>query len=128
MIYEYFRAIELMKQHKDSQTCLQISTLDGDRACLSVSEMLSDMILERLYRKKSKKLAQFQIVLSLYDQETARNKGKPNSSSQLKTAVKFHIEQMMRTRNFRVRNDVVDGGSVTKSQKGKKAYTERKVE
>ena len=34
---------------------------------------------------------------------------------------------MMRTRNFRVRNDVVGRGSVTKSQKGKKAYVEMKV-
>ena len=34
---------------------------------------------------------------------------------------------MMRTRNFRVRNEVVERGSVTKSQQGKKAHFERKV-
>ena len=34
---------------------------------------------------------------------------------------------MMRTRNFRARNDVVERGSVTKSQKGKEAYVEMKV-
>ena len=39
----------------------------------------------------------------------------------------FHIDQMMRTRNFRVQNDVVERGSVTTSQKGKKAIAERKV-
>ena len=33
----------------------------------------------------------------------------------------------MRTRNFRVRNDVVERRSVTTSQKGKKAHVERKV-
>ena len=33
----------------------------------------------------------------------------------------------MRTRNFRVRNEIVEKGAVTKSQKGKKAYVERKV-
>ena len=33
----------------------------------------------------------------------------------------------MRTRNFRVRNEVVERGSVTKSQKGKKAFVERNV-
>ena len=43
------------------------------------------------------------------------------------TAVKLHIDKMMRTRNFKVRNDVVERGSVTKSQKGKKAHVERKV-
>ena len=34
---------------------------------------------------------------------------------------------MMRTRNFRVRSEVVERGSVTKTQKGKKAHVERKV-
>ena len=46
---------------------------------------------------------------------------------QLKTAVKVHNDQMMRNRNFRVRNDVVERGSVAKSQEGNKAYVERKV-
>ena len=45
----------------------------------------------------------------------------------MKTSVKLHIDQMMRTRNFRVRNEVVERGSVTKSQEGKKACLERKV-
>ena len=45
----------------------------------------------------------------------------------MKTAVKLQIDQMMRTRNFQVRNHVVERGAVTKSQKGKKAYVERKV-
>ena len=47
---------------------------------------------------------------------TKNHSGKPNYS-QVKKAVKLHIDQMMRTRNFRVRNDVVERGSVTKSQK-----------
>ena len=34
---------------------------------------------------------------------------------------------MKRNRNFRVHNDVVERGSVTKSHKGNKAYVERKV-
>ena len=88
--------------------------------------MPSDVILEGLYKSKLQDPVQLQTVLALYDQETARNSGKPNYS-QLKTAVKLHIDQMMRTRNFRVRTDVVQRGSVTKSQKGKKAYVERKV-
>ena len=45
----------------------------------------------------------------------------------MKTTVKFHIDQMMRTRNIRVLSDVAERRSVTKSQKGKKAYIERKV-
>ena len=80
-----------------------------DRALISVSEMPSDMALEGLYMSTLQNSAQLQTVLALYDQETARNKGKPNYS-QLKTVVKLHIDQMMRTRNFRVRNDVVERG------------------
>ena len=45
----------------------------------------------------------------------------------LKTSVKLHIDQMMRTRNFRVRNEVVERGSVTKDRKGKKTHVERIV-
>ena len=96
-----------------------------DHALLSVSEMPSDMILEGLYKSKLKNSVQLQTVMALYDQETARTK-EPNYHKS-KTAVKLHIDQMMRTRNFRVRSDVVETGSVTKSQKRKKACVERKV-
>ena len=41
--------------------------------------------------------------------------------------MKLHIDQMVRNRNLRVWNDVVERGSVTKSQKGNKAYVEREV-
>ena len=84
------------------------------------------MILERLYKSKLQNSVQLQTVLALYGQETARNNGKTNYL-RLTTVVTLHIDQIMRTRNFRVRNDVVERGSVTKSQKGKKAHVERKV-
>ena len=96
-----------------------------DQALSSASDVPSDVILEGLYKSKLQKSAQLQTVLALYDQGTARNKGMVNYS-QLKTS-KLHTDQMMRTRNFRVRNDVVERGSVTKSQRGEKAYVERKV-
>ena len=84
------------------------------------------MILEGLHKPKLQNSVQLQTVLALYDKEVARNNGTPNNA-QLKTAVKHHIDQMTRTRNFRVRNDVVERGSVTTSQKGKKAYVEMKM-
>ena len=64
--------------------------------------------------------------MALYDQEVARNNGTPNYH-QLKTSVKLHVDQMMRTRNFRAQNDVVERGSVTESRKGNKPCVERKV-
>ena len=51
-----------------------------DRALISVSEMPSDMTLEGLYMSTLRNSAQLQTVLALYDQETDRNKGKPNYS------------------------------------------------
>ena len=67
-----------------------------------MSKKKSDLVLEGLCKSKIQNSAQRQNVFALYDQETARNKGKPNYS-QLKTAVKLHIDQLMR-----VRNDVVE--------------------
>ena len=76
--------------------------------------MPSDVILEGLYKSKLQDSVQLQTVFALYDQETVRNSGQ-TSYLRLKTCVKLHIHQMMRTRNFRVRNEVVERGSVTKS-------------
>ena len=140
MIYEYFRANGAhtvpMKQCKDSQTCSLLSFLQNDdvqdfdvrwdHALLSVSEMSSGMILEGLHKSKLQYSAQLRTVMALCDQGVARNNGTPNYE-QLKTAVKLHTDQMMRNRNFRTRNDVVERGSVTKSEEGKKAFVERKV-
>ena len=64
--------------------------------------------------------------MALYDQEVARNKGTPNYQ-QLQTAVKLYNDQMMRNRNFKARNNVVERVSVTKSQKGNNAHVERKM-
>ena len=88
-------------------------------ALSSVSEMPSDMILEGLYRSKLQNSGQLQTVLVLYDQETAQNNWRQ--------LLNFIFIRWWETRNFRFRNDVVERGSVTKSQQGKKAYVERKV-
>ena len=82
--------------------------------------------MEGLYKSKLQASIQLQSVLALYDQETVRNNGQP-SDPRLKTSVRLHIDQTIITRNFRVRNEIVERGAVTKSQKGKKAYVERKV-
>ena len=40
--------------------------------------MLSDAILEGLYKSRLQNSVQLQIVMALYDQEVARNNGTPN--------------------------------------------------
>ena len=122
MIYEHFRAIgaydavqglsdlfNIRLQNDD----VQDFDLRWDQALLSVSEMRSDVILEGFFKSKLQDSVQLQTLLALYDQETVRNNGQ-TSCLRLKTSAKFHIDQMMRTRNFRVRNEVVERGSVRK--------------
>ena len=99
-----------------------MSTFDGIKLYFSASNTPSDVILEGLYKSKLQDTA----VLPLYDQETVRKNGQ-TSFLRNKTSVKLHVGQMMTTRNFSVQNEVVERGSVTKSQKGKKACVERKV-
>ena len=84
-----------------------------------------DATLEGSYKSKIQDSVQLQTVLALYDQETVRNNNGQTSYSRLKTSGRHHIDQMMKTRNLMVRNEVVERRSVTKSQKGKKAYVER---
>ena len=129
MTYEHFSATgayEAVQGH--SHLCsislqnddVQDFDVRWDQALLSASEMPSDVILEGLYKSKLQDTVQLQTVFASYDPETARNNGQ-TSYLRLKTSAKLHIDQMMKTRNFRVRNEVVERGSVTKSQRGKKA-------
>ena len=134
MVYQHFRATVAYEAEQGLSNLFSKSVQDDnvqdfdvrwDRAPSSASGMPSDVILEGLYKSKLQDSVQLQTVLALYDEETVRNNGQTRYS-RLKTSVKL-LDQMMRTRNFRVRNEVVERGAVTKSQKGKKAFVERKV-
>ena len=118
---------ELMKRYKDSDLFsirlqnddVQDFDVRWDQALSSASDMPSDAILEGLYKSKLQDFVQLHTVLALYDQETARSK-EPNSQ-QLKTAAKLHIDQMMRTRNFRVRSDCCGKGISHQESKRKES-------
>ena len=125
MVYEHFRATEAYEAVQGLSALFTISLQNDDvqdfdvrwdHALLSASDMPSDMILEGLYKSKLQNSAQPRTVLALHDQETARNSGKPNDS-QLKTAVKLHMDQMMRTRNFRVRTMMWNEGQSPRVKK-----------
>ena len=118
---------ELMKRYKDSQICSvyvcrmttsKTSTYDGIKLYYQRAKCLQMWSWKDCTCQKIQDSVQLQTVLALYDQETVRNNGQ-TSYSRFQTSVKLHIDQMMRTRNFRVRNEVVERGSVTKSQKRK---------
>ena len=126
MIYEYFRATGAHEAVQGLSDLFTVSLQDDDvqefdvrwdHALLSVSEMPSDPILEGLFKSNLQNSVQLRTAMALYDQEVARNNGTPNYQ-QLKTAVKLHIDQMMRNRNFRGQGDVEERGSVTTGHKG----------
>ena len=60
------------------------------------------------------------LLVAMYEQENVRN-NEPPSYSRLKTRIaRRQIDQTMTTRNFRARNETVERGTETKSQKGEK--------
>ena len=133
MIYEHFRATGAFEAVQGLSNLFTLSLQNDDvqdfdvrwdHALLSACDTPTEMV--GFFKSKLQDSVQLQTVLALYNLETVRNNGQP-SNSRLKTAVKLHIDQMMRTRNFRVQNEVVKRGAATKSQKGNKAYVERKV-
>ena len=91
----------------------------GSCSIISERDAFRNELLEGLYKAKLQDTVQHRTVMALYDQETARNEGEPNYQ-QLKTSVKLHFDQMMRSRNLRVRNNVVERGSLTKCQRERK--------
>ena len=106
MIYEHFRATGAYDAVQGLSglfnICLQNDDVQDfdvrwDQALLSASETPTEMVLEGLYKTNVQDSVQFQTVLALYDQETVRNNGQ-SSYSRLKTAVRLHIDQAMRSK------------------------------
>ena len=78
-----------------------------DQALLSASEIPAEMVLVSFCKSKLQDSVQLPTVLAVYEQEHIRNIEQP-SHSRLKTSARRHIDQTMRTRNFRARNETVE--------------------
>ena len=131
MIYEHFRATGAceavhglsdlfnIRLHNDD---VQDFDVRWDHALLSASETPTEMVLEELYKSKLQDSVQLQTVLALYDPETIRNNGQQSySKTEGICEVKKLIDQTMRTCNFRARNEIVERGATSKSQKRKES-------
>ena len=135
IIHEYFRATrayEAVQGFSDlfSMTFqnddVQDFDVKWDHALLSVSEMPSDAILEGLYKSKLQNSAQLRDCDGIVWSRRC-SKQWDTELSTIENCSETSYWSMMRNRNFRARNDVVERGSVTNSRKGNKAYVERKV-
>ena len=97
-----------------------------DQALLTASQIPAENVLKGFCKLKIRDSVQLQTVLASYDEEIVRNQEVP-SYSRSKTMVRRHIDQMIRTRNFKARDDRIQTGAVTESQQGRKVSVERKV-
>ena len=80
-----------------------------DQALLSASEVPKQNVLESVYKMKIRESVQVQTVLAIHDQEIDRDRAM-TSYQRLKTMVRRHIDQMIRTRNFRARHERIERG------------------
>ena len=125
MIYEHFRATgayDVVQGLSDLNNIrlqnddVQDFDTRWDQAPLAASEIPTEIVLEGLYNSKLHESVQPQTAMALCEQENIRNNEQP-SNTRLKTSVRRHIDQMMRTQNLRARNEIVERGTVTKGQK-----------
>ena len=80
-----------------------------DQAPLAAGEIPAETVLEGLYKSKIRDSVQLQTVLAMYEQATDRDRAMP-SNQRLKAMVRRHIDQMVRTRNFKARNERIETG------------------
>ena len=69
---------------------------------------------------------QLQTVLAMYEQEIDRDRAMSNYQ-RVKTMVRIHTGQTIRTRNFRVRNGRIGTGVLVNSLKGKNVSVEMRM-
>ena len=100
---------EMIKQPQEDiyeiTTCVQDSSVHDfdvrwDQALSSASEIPTDVIQEGLFKSNLQDSVQVRTVLAMYEQENIRNNEQP-SVSRLKIVVGPHVDQAMKTRNFR---------------------------
>ena len=73
-----------------------------------------------------RKTVQLQTVLAMYDQQIDRKQAL-RSYQRLKTTARQHIDQTIRTGNFRSRKERIEAGESVISQKGKNVSVERRM-
>ena len=124
LIYEYFRvtgANDSVENYADLFTIVlrndDIQECDSkwDEILLSVTQIPSDEILERLYKLRIRGSEKLKTVLELYNMEIHQKKAGPDNH-RLKTMVKRSIEQNLRMKNFEARNGNFEKNAVVKNQ------------
>ena len=136
MIYEHFRETGAHEAVQGLSDLFNIRLQNDnvrdfdvrwDQALLLASETPIEMVLEGLYKLTLQDSVQLQNVSALDDQETNRNSGQP-SYQKLKTSVRLHIDQTIRTRNFRagMKLWIEEGVSKSREEESKPTLREQR--
>ena len=124
LIYEYFRVTgtdDSVENYTDLFTISlrndDIQEFDSkwDGIVLSMTQIPSDDIMERLYKVRIRVFEKLKTVLELYNMEIHQKKAGPDNH-RLKTMVKRSIEQNLRLKNFEARNGNYETSAVVKNQ------------
>ena len=126
MSYDYFRVTGAHDTALDYVDLLYVTLSDDniqefdtrwDEILLSMSKILSDDVLESLYKLRIRESAQLKTLLELYDMEI-HHKISVSNYQKLITMVKRCIDQKLRLRNFDARHGRIETGAVVKNRKG----------
>ena len=103
---------------------LILTLVRWDQILLGTSEMPPENVLGGLYRNRSHCSEQLQTVFAMYNQELSRDRVAPSYQT-LRRMVRPHIDQTIRTRHFKARNERIQTGIGRESereerQRGKK--------
>ena len=118
LIYDYFRvtgALEAVLDFTDLFSVIlrgdDVQDIDTrwDEVLSTVSDVPNGKILESLCQMRNRESDQRKTVLAMYEQEINQDPSKP-SYQKLKTMVKRHRHQKIRTRNFQARNERIETG------------------
>ena len=128
MIYDHFQAIGACDAAQGLSDlfniCLQSDDVQDfdtrwDQILSGTSEIPHENVLEGLCKMKLQDSEQLQTLLALCNQDLDRDKVPP-SYQNLRTTVRQHIDQTIRTRNFRARNERIETGALVKESLRKK--------
>ena len=129
MIYDHFQATGACGAAQGLSDLFSICLHDDDlqdfdtrldQVQLTTSEIPDENVLEGLYKMKMQGSAQHQTALAVYDQGMNRDRVL-HSYQRLRTLVRRQIDQMIRTRNFKARNERIETGSIGQESKREKS-------
>ena len=126
MIHDHFqatRAFDVVQGISDRMT-FKSSIQDGTRFFLATSEIPDENVLEGLNKMKRQGSEKLQTVSALYSQELSRDKVTPKLS---KIEDCGEINILIRSRNFRARNERIETGIMVESHRGRKVSVDRNV-